>query len=204
MYLLRLHSFALQVHEGSLLGPRVLLQGRVLLDMVLPVPLRSVRFGLGQRDSLLLQMATNPTAPGYGYLVSEMNLTTWPETWSAGVVAGAASLMHGTLNGFGLWFPQGLLGVQPTDVPGRLDVRPAYAVGLGHASGVVATPLGAVEVSWSAAAGGGDAGVALNLTVPFNTVLQVWIPAVSAAHVAEGGALASAAARLGQGRVSIF
>ena len=36
--------------------------------------------------------------------------------------------------------------------------------------------------------------MALNLTVPFNTVLQVWIPAVSAAHVTEGGALASVAA----------
>ena len=52
MYLLRPHSFALQVHEGSLLGPRVLLQGRVLLDMVLPVPLRSVRFGLDQHRQL--------------------------------------------------------------------------------------------------------------------------------------------------------
>jgi hypothetical protein len=55
------------------------------------------------RDDLMLAMATNPTYPGYGWLVLQ-NLTTWPETWEIGRIAGGTSLIHGTLNGFGLWY----------------------------------------------------------------------------------------------------
>lgn len=163
-----------------------------LMAKLLAAPAGTAPAARKRRDALLLQMAVNPTAPGYGYLVSELGLSTWPEKWSAGSVAGGASLLHGTLNGFGLWFPQGLLGVQPTGTPGRVDVFPAYEAGLGRASGAVATPLGAVSVSWQAAVG--TAGIALNLTVPFNTVATVRIPAKSAAAVTEGSGAAAVAA----------
>ena len=117
-------------------------------------------------------MATNPTAPSYAWLVLQ-NYTTWPETWMAGSVAGAISLMHGTLNGFGLWFPQSLLGVRADPAaPGfqRFTIRPAYHSGIAGANGTVATPHGLVRVQWTALP------VTLKVTIPWNSAATVYFP----------------------------
>ena len=107
--------------------------------------------------------------------------------------------MHGTLNGFGVWFSQSLVGVtaDPT-FPGltTFNVRPAFGVGLESAGGTVWTPRGAVKVSWAVKTSGDrDSGVALNLnlTVPVNAKATVWIPA-GEKSVMEGSGPASAAA----------
>lgn len=151
------------------------------------------------RDDLLLAMATNPTAPSYAWLVLQ-NLTTWPETWSIKPVAGAASLMHGTLNGFSLWFPQSLVGVRADhDDPGfqAFTIQPAYASGIHAANGTAATPYGPVAVQWTIAPEGVESGsfqkevFTLALSIPFNTVAKVWIPARSERDVMEGGKPAS-------------
>jgi hypothetical protein len=54
------------------------------------------------RNDLLYTMTMQKTGPSYAALVED-GLTTWPETWTAGKIAGGVSKMHGTLNGFGLW-----------------------------------------------------------------------------------------------------
>jgi hypothetical protein len=84
------------------------------------------------RNELLYTMAMKPTWPSYAALVNA-GLTTWPETWSISGVAGAVSKMHGTLNGLGLWFPQGLLGVQTafgslSKPRGEFEIRPSYGL----------------------------------------------------------------------------
>ena len=66
----------------------------------------------GSGNALLFTMAMQPEWPSYASLVTSAGLTTWPETWGVTSVAGAVSRMHGTLNGLGLWFTQGVLGVQ--------------------------------------------------------------------------------------------
>ena len=145
------------------------------------------------RDDLMVAMATNPTAPSYAWLVLQ-NYTTWPETWAVGSVAGAASLMHGTLNGFGLWFPQSLVGVRADhDNPGfqSFTIHPAYGSGVRAVNGTVATPYGPVTVQWAVAASAATPKVRLALTLPFNTVATVWIPARSERSVMEGGKPAS-------------
>ena len=139
-----------------------------------------------RRDDLLHVMSTQTSSPGYGALL-DAGFTTWPEDWTG---APTGSKMHGCLNGFGLWFPQGLLGVRVTS-PGfsRFNVRPAIGVGgLMSAQGTVATPHGTVAVAWKWTAA---SVIALNVTVPCNTAATLWLPAVNADHVTESGKPAS-------------
>ena len=85
------------------------------------------------RADLIYAASMNPSWPSYSALIAA-GLTTWPETWAIGNVAGGVSKMHGTLNGFGLTFPQAFLGVQlPFSLHssgGRaaqeLTIRPSY------------------------------------------------------------------------------
>ena len=90
--------------------------------------------GGADRPDLIYRSAMNPTWPSYAALITA-GLSTWPETWSIGNVAGGVSKMHGTLNGFGLTFPQSFLGVtQPfgslaSSTPGSgLQIRPSYFI----------------------------------------------------------------------------
>ena len=146
-----------------------------------------------RRDDLLLTMATIPTYPGYGWLITQ-GLGTWPETWSIGSVAGGKSLIHGCMNGFGLWFPQGILGVRADPAfPGfsRFTVRPAFGINITQAEGKVATPRGAVGVAWTTPSA---TAATLKLVVPFNTIATVWLPAKAAGAVSEGGKPATSSA----------
>ena len=146
-----------------------------------------------RHDDLLLTMATIPTYPGYGWLITQ-GLGTWPETWKIGAVAGGKSLIHGCMNGFGLWFPQGILGVRADpDFPGfsRFTVRPAFSINIMHAEGKVATPRGAVSVSWTTPSA---TATTLKLVVPFNSIATVWLPATAASAVSEGGKPATSSA----------
>jgi hypothetical protein len=135
------------------------------------------------RDDLLHAMATQTTAPSYGWLLSR-GFTTWPEDW-AGSAGG--SRMHGCLSGFGLWFSEGLLGVRPArEAPGMrlVEVRPAYGVGgLASAAGSSYTPYGAIENSWAWAPGA----VTHSLSVPVNVAVLLWLPSADATKVSEGG-----------------
>ena len=108
------------------------------------------------RADLIYGATLNPTWPSFGALVTA-GLTTYPETWDIGGVAGGASKMHGTLvrqllllgsflrcsrnltfvlllpqNGFGLTFSQAYLGVQRPfgDITalGALTIRPSYFI----------------------------------------------------------------------------
>ena len=86
------------------------------------------------RADLIYRAAMNPTWPSYSALISA-GLTTWPETWGIKRIAGGVSKMHGTLNGFGLTFPQSFLGVTlpfaslASITPGSgLQIRPSYFI----------------------------------------------------------------------------
>lgn len=90
--------------------------------------------GGADRPDLVYHATMNPTWPSYAALI-EAGLTTWPETWAIGRIAGGVSKMHGTLNGFGLTFPQAYLGVTlpfgalKSTTPGEgLRVRPSYFI----------------------------------------------------------------------------
>jgi len=93
----------------------------------------------------------------------------------------------GTLNGFGIWFPKGLLGVVTnlTDDSGlqRVTIRPGYSSGLNWVKGTVRTPLGGINVSWAVnttttrtSTGVTGGGVQLNVSIPVGTEASIWIP----------------------------
>ena len=141
-----------------------------------------------RRDDLLFDMLTQTSAPSLGALLAA-GYTTWPEKWD-----GAPSRLHGCLNGFGLWFPQGLLGVRAEDsMPGfaRFTLRPAYGVGgLAYAQGAVVTPRGDIAVAWRVLQGGGTE---LNVSVPANSAALIYFPGDGPDAVLEGGIPAATA-----------
>ena len=70
-------------------------------------------------------------------------------------------------------------------------MRPAFGINITPAEGKVATPHGAVSVSWTTPSA---TATTLKLVVPFNTVATVWLPATAASAVSEGGKPATSSA----------
>ena len=64
------------------------------------------------RNDLMLGITSKTTFPSYGYFLKQ-GYTTWPETWDVEECCGQAGLskMHGCYNAVGLWFVQGLAGI---------------------------------------------------------------------------------------------
>ena len=160
-------------------------------------------FTEGGRNDLMWGITSKTTFPSYGYFLAQ-NYTTWPERWNVKPCCGdTVSKMHGCYNAVGMWFVQGLAGI---DVDfSRQDgyaivVRAgvdAIVVGGGGgeegeegeealtwASGTRAAPQGSVYSAWSAAPG---ARFYHNVTVPGNSAAKVLIPGASAADVLEDG-----------------
>ena len=131
---------------------------------------------------------------------------------SGGWTSGSSSPAHGTLNGMGQWFVAGVGGIRRAPAVGhtgyggvgygRFEVRPAIAAGgLRSATASFASPYGLIRSSWSSApAPAGLASVAagqMNVTVPPNTVADVYIPAPPSA-VYEGGVRVAAGEAVGE------
>lgn len=144
------------------------------------------------RNDLMLGITNKTTFPSYGYFLSQ-GYTTWPEQWDVQKCCSQVGLskMHGCYNSVGLWFVQGIAGIDvdysredgyPIVVRAGVDAVHAGG-GLRWASGKRAAPQGIVHSSWSAA----GSRFSHNVTVPGNAVARVLIPAQSPADVTEDG-----------------
>jgi alpha-L-rhamnosidase len=135
------------------------------------------------RNDLLFLMANQTSAPSYGEMLAN-GYTTWPEEWG-----GSSSRMHGCLNGFGLWFNQGILGVRADPAfPGfqSFFVSPAYGVGdITSASGSTLTPYGTVETAWTVTNSGSN--ITQTVVIPPNTAALLTLPAGNPNDVMESG-----------------
>lgn len=121
--------------------------------------------------------------------------------------SGALSPAHGTLNGIGQWFVQGIGGIRRA--PGhagyqRFELRPPWGLlPLETATAsFVAQGVGTIRSSWSVAKVAAPVGtvattkmtrVEFNVSVPPNTVATVFVPAANASAVKEGAVAANEA-----------
>eukprot|EP00730_Choanoeca_flexa_P007452 TRINITY_DN12335_c0_g9_i2.p1 TRINITY_DN12335_c0_g9~~TRINITY_DN12335_c0_g9_i2.p1 ORF type:complete len:914 (+),score=183.96 TRINITY_DN12335_c0_g9_i2:119-2860(+) len=102
-----------------------------------------------ERQDVLGSVINVDTYPGYGWFVQQ-GLTTWPENWQA-----QGSLLHGCYNGIGLWFNQGLGGVQASFAhPGYsyFTVSPPMYLSASHATWIESTTYaqqGDIVSNWS-------------------------------------------------------
>ena len=137
-----------------------------------------------RRHDLIYEMTAQTTFPGWGYMLQQGATTIW-EAWN-----GADSQIHDTLISVGMWFVQGVGGIQVDEAqPGykHFTVRPAPVRDLKWAKARHDCIHGTILSAWRLE----GRQFQLNVTIPVNTSAAVYIPADSGDAVREGSKLAS-------------
>jgi alpha-L-rhamnosidase len=133
------------------------------------------------RDDLIYEMATKDDYPSWGDMLRRGATTLW-ESWE-----GDISLLHSSYLHLGLWFVEGLGGIQPDPqhpgfqsfiirpgvLPGRLDwVKARYE-----------SPYGPIASQWKIAGGK----LYLAVEIPPNTTARLLLPAKDPGSIRESG-----------------
>jgi hypothetical protein len=127
-------------------------------------------------NDLLYSVASQPDYPGWGHMRKNGATTIWEE-WN-----GDNSHIHDTLISVGMWFVQGLAGIQLDPAhPGfqHFLIRPALVGDLTHVNGARETLYGRIESNWKRE---GDQ-VTYTITIPPNTTANVMLTADDSATV---------------------
>lgn len=135
------------------------------------------------RDDLIYQMVINPNAPSYAFLVNQGATTLWENLNGSG-----GSRDHQFLGDVDSWLVHDVVGIDqaPESTAYRqLVIRPAIVGVLTHAAGSYVTTQGVSAVSWAKTS---DGRVALNVTVPPNTIAEIWVPTSGQRVTAPAGA----------------
>jgi len=123
------------------------------------------------RNDLVDLIMGQTTYPGWGYLVKELGLKTWPETWS-----GWGSHVIMVTATPGSWFFEGLGGIRPDpENPGfkHFTLRPGIVKSVDWVNCSYQSPYGLISSNWQLK----DDGLILNIKVPVNTTATVYVPA---------------------------
>jgi alpha-L-rhamnosidase len=133
---------------------------------------------------LAYQVATNPTAPGWGQWFLQCGATTMWEAWDNSTCNSARSRDHAFMGTVDDWLFAGVAGIQATS-PGfrTVQIKPSPVGDLTSASGYETTPLGRVSSSWTRS----GTSFALTAQVPVGSRATVCVPAASAQSVTESG-----------------
>jgi alpha-L-rhamnosidase len=121
------------------------------------------------------------TYPGWGYLIKELGLKTWPETWS-----GWGSHVILVTATPGSWFYEGLAGILPDPAkPGfkHFTLRPGIVKSVDWVKCSYQSPYGLIVSNWKK---DGDI-LTMEVTIPPNTTATVYVPAKDASAVTESG-----------------
>jgi alpha-L-rhamnosidase len=140
------------------------------------------------RNDLVALMMNQTTYPGWGFLLNERKVTTWPETWS-----GWGSQIIQVVGSPGAWFYEGLAGIRPDPQgPGfkQILIKPAIVGDLAWVKAHHDSPYGRIASHWRR----DGTRLSLDIMIPANTTATVFVPAKDAAGVTESGQPANLAA----------
>jgi alpha-L-rhamnosidase len=130
------------------------------------------------RNDLIALIMGQTTYPGWGFLVKEMGLNTWPETWS-----GWGSHVILVTATPGAWFFEGLGGILPDyKYPGfkHFTLRPGVVKSVDWVKCSYESPYGKIVSDWKII----DDTFKWKVTVPPNSTATVYVPGKS---ITEGG-----------------
>jgi len=133
------------------------------------------------RNDLVALMMGQTTFPGWGFLIKERKVTTWPETWS-----GWGSQIIQVVGTPGAWFYEGLAGILPDpENPGfkHFTLRPGIVKSVDWVNCSYQSPYGKIVSNWKIE---GNT-FKWDVTVPANTTTTVYVPAKDASSVLESG-----------------
>lgn len=131
------------------------------------------------RNDLVSLIMGQTTYPGWGYLIKEMGLKTWPETWS-----GWGSHVILVTATPGSWFYEGLAGILPDLAnPGfnHFTLRPGIVKNVDWVKCSYKSPHGTIVSNWKRESDK----LTMEVTIPANTTATVYVPAKDAAGVTE-------------------
>ncbi len=133
---------------------------------------------------LAYQVATNPTAPGWGQWFLQCGATTMWEAWEDSSCDTARSRDHAFMGTVDDWLFGGVAGIQSTS-PGfhTLAIDPYPGGNLNNASGSENTPLGPVSSRWTHSGSNFD----LTVSIPVGAQASVCVPTNNAQSVTESG-----------------
>jgi len=133
------------------------------------------------RNDLVAMIMGQTTYPGWGYLIKDLGLKTWPETWSGW--GSQVILVTATPDS---WFFEGLGGILPDpEKPGfqRIIIKPAIVGDLTWVKTHYDSIHGRISSNWRRERGK----LTMEITIPVNTTATVYVPAKDAASVTESG-----------------
>ena len=131
------------------------------------------------RPDLVALMMNQTTFPGWGYLLKERHVTSWPETWS-----GWGSQIIQVVGTPGAWFYEGLAGIQPDPTaPGfkKIIIKPAVVGDVTWVKCHHDSPYGRIVSNWKRE----GQKLTMEVTIPPNTTATVHVPAKDATGVTE-------------------
>ena len=132
------------------------------------------------RNDLVALIMNQTTFPGWGFLLNERKVTTWPETWS-----GWGSQIIQVLGTPGAWFYEGLAGIRPDPTaPGfkKIIIKPAIVGDLTWVKAHFDSPYGRIVSNWKR---DGNQ-LTMDITIPANTTATVLAPGESSRKVGPG------------------
>jgi alpha-L-rhamnosidase len=133
------------------------------------------------RNDLIALIMEQTTYPGWGYLIKELGLNTWPETWSGW--GSHVILVTATPDS---WFFEGLGGILPDPKkPGfkHFMLRPGIVGSVDWVKCSYQSPYGRIVSNWKKDGGS----LSMEVTIPANTTATVYVPAKDKAEVTESG-----------------
>lgn len=139
------------------------------------------------RNDLVALIMGQTTYPGWGYLIKELGLKTWPETWS-----GWGSHVILVTATPGSWFYEGLAGILPDPAqPGfkHFTLRPSIVKSVEWVKCSYQSPYGEIVSNWKH----DGRKLTIEATIPANTTATVYVPTKAADAVTESGKPASEA-----------
>jgi len=122
------------------------------------------------RNDLAALIMGQTTYPGWGYLIEEMGLTTWPETWS-----GWGSHVILVTATPGSWFFEGLGGILPDSKnPGfkHFNLKPGIVKSVDWVNCSYQSPYGKITSNWKTE----DGKLTYHVEIPANTTATVYVP----------------------------
>jgi alpha-L-rhamnosidase len=139
------------------------------------------------RSDLAYEIATQPTYPGWGYMVSKGATTVW-ELWNGDTADPAMNSGNHVMQigDLAVWMYEYLAGIRPDPAnPGfrHVLIHPYPAGDLTFVKASHESLYGKIATSWKRDGGA----FTLAVSIPPNTSATVWMPAKDAASVTEAG-----------------
>ena len=139
------------------------------------------------RSDLAYKIATQPTYPGWGYMVSKGATTVW-ELWNGDTADPAMNSGNHVMQigDLAVWMYEYLAGIRPDPAnPGfrHVLIHPYPAGDLTFVKASHESLYGKIATSWKRDGGA----FTLAVSIPPNTTATVWMPAKDAASVTESG-----------------